>query len=86
MRRGDGAGRGGRSSAGASLTHVGQSSVEIGLMNRREAETAGFPVFSIFARHCHFDQHSSAHHLERERRGGQEVVNVRRPVKGVFRQ
>lgn len=33
------------SSAGASLTHVGQSSVEIGLMNRRERETAGLLVF-----------------------------------------
>lgn len=33
------------SSAGASLTHVGQSSVEIGLMNRIERETAGLLVF-----------------------------------------
>lgn len=44
-----GRGRGPRgsaeSSAGASLTHVGQSSVEIGLMNRRERETAGLLVF-----------------------------------------
>lgn len=45
---GAGAGRGGaaESSAGASLlTHVGQSSVEIGLMNRGERETAGLLVF-----------------------------------------
>lgn len=33
------------SSAGASLTHVGQCSVEIGLMNRGKRETAGLLVF-----------------------------------------
>lgn len=40
-----GTGGAAESSAGASLTHVGQSSVEIGLMNRRERETAGLLVF-----------------------------------------
>lgn len=36
------------SEAGASLTHVGQSSVEIGLMNRREGETTGLLVFQYY--------------------------------------
>lgn len=70
------------SSAGGLLTHVGQSSVKIGLMNRRERErNGGVTRLSILLYYyCHYqlDQHASAHHLERERQGGQLVEPVKR--------
>lgn len=66
-------GQGGRgateSSAGASLTHVGQSSVEIGLMNRGErAKRRGGSSFNI-TRHYRLKHHSSGRGRDREVRG-----------------
>lgn len=43
--RAEDGGRAGQQNPQQALTHVGQSSVEIGLMNRRERETAGLLVF-----------------------------------------
>lgn len=57
------------SSAGASLTHVGQSSVEIGLMNRGEqAKRRGGSSFNI-TRHYQSKHQSSGRGRDGEARG-----------------
>lgn len=61
------------SSAGASLTHVGQSSVEIGLMNRGErAEWRSGGVGSSFniARHVQWKHQSSGQEAMERSEGG----------------
>lgn len=59
-------------SAAASLTHARQGSVEIGLMNRGERETAGLLFFQYKPHHYQFNQRSSAQH----RAKGQTVRSV----------
>lgn len=65
-----GQGRATESSAGASLTHVGQSSVEIGLMNRgKRAKGRGCSSFNI-TRHYQSKHQSSGRGRDGEVRGG----------------